>query len=124
MLHPTQPLLCLTCVSEILQEFFALLLVLVLLLRTGENGGREEEDVHGMDAGRLLFCCCDCWEEGEEEGGEEGGEEGVEEGGEEEREDEGEKEGMREEKDEGGGSEEKSVQQSQWLWIPSIAGML
>ena len=71
MPHPTQPMLCLTCVSEILQEFFVLVLVLVLLLRTGENGGREEGDVHGMDVGRLLFCCCDCWEEGR---GEEGGE--------------------------------------------------
>ena len=20
--------------------------------------------MHGMGAGRLLFCCCDCWEEG------------------------------------------------------------
>ena len=103
MLQPTQPLLCLTCVSEILQEFFVLLLVLVLLPRTGENGGRGEGDVHGMDAGRLQFCCCDCWEEGGEdegekegmregrregrregkdEGGEEGGEEGGDEGGE------------------------------------------
>ena len=90
MPHPTQPVLCLTCVSEILQEFFVLLLVLVLLLRTGENGGREEGGVHGMGAGRLLFCCCDCWEEGRgeerwrrgrtEEGRRGGGEEGRREG--------------------------------------------
>ena len=61
--------------SKILQEFFVLLLVSVLLLRTRENGGREEGGVHGMGAGRLLFCCCDCWEEGRgrtEEGRREG----------------------------------------------------